>query len=54
MSDKQLIKCRIERDYWDADGERHRAGTEVELPVEAAIDGIETGALTRVKEPAKK
>ena len=49
MSEK-MVKCRIERDYWDADGVRHVAGTQVELPVEAAMDGMETGALTRVKE----
>lgn len=50
---EKLIKCRIVRDFWDADGERHRAGTEVELPVDAALDGIETGALSRVKDAKK-
>ena len=53
MTDK-LVKVRIERDFWDAEGTRHRAGTEVDVPVEAALDGIETGALSRVKEDAKK
>lgn len=51
MTDK-LVKVRIERDFWDAEGARHRAGTEVDVPVEAALDGIETGALSRVKETA--
>lgn len=51
---EKLVRVRIERDFWDADGTRHRAGTEVEVPVEAALDGVETGALSRVKEDAKK
>lgn len=45
----RLIAVRIERDFWDADGERHRKGTVVEVPVDAALDGVETGALSRVK-----
>lgn len=46
---EKLIAVRIERDFWDASGERHRKGTVVEVPVEAALDGVETGALSRVK-----
>lgn len=53
MTDK-LVRVRIERDFWDADGTRHRAGTEVDVPVEAALDGVETGALSRVKAEVKK
>lgn len=49
---EKLVKVRIERDFWDADGTRHRAGTEVDVPVDAALDGVETGALSRVKAPA--
>ncbi len=49
---EKLVLVRIERDYWDDEGTRHRAGTQVEVPVEAAMDGIETGALSRVKAPA--
>ena len=45
----QTVRCPIARDYWDQDGIRHVAGTEVEVSVEAAFDGIETGALTRVR-----
>lgn len=46
---EKLIPVRIERDFWDADGKRHRKGTIVEVPVETALDGVETGALSRVK-----
>lgn len=44
-----LIEVSILRDFWDQDGTRHRAGTVVKVPVEAALDGIESGALARVK-----
>lgn len=44
-----LIKCVILRDTWDEDGKRHPAGSEVELPAEAAMDGVEAGTLSRVK-----
>lgn len=57
MADK-LITVRINRDFWakNHDGEvtRHRKGTEIDVPVEAALEGIETGALSRVKIDAKK
>jgi hypothetical protein len=52
MSEK-LVKCVILRDFWDNDGKRHTAGTEVDLPVEAALDGVESGSLARVKEAKK-
>lgn len=45
----QTIPVRIKRDIWDEDGKRHRKGTIIELPVEAAMDGVESGAVTRVK-----
>ena len=44
------IKCLVLRDYWDAEGARVPAGTEVTLEAEAAIDGVEAGTLSRVKE----
>ena len=47
------IKCLVLRDYWDADGERVCAGSEVNLPAEDAIDGVESGALSRVKDADK-
>lgn len=50
---EKLIKVEIVRDTWDADGVRHRAGTVTEVPVDAAIEGIESGALKSVKEPKK-
>lgn len=51
MTDKneKTVKCRILRDTWDADGNRNRAGSEVNLPVEAAMDGVEAGTVERVK-----
>jgi len=47
---EKTILCTILRDFWDADGKRHAAGTEVAVPVEAAMDGVEVGALARVKD----
>lgn len=46
---EKLVTVRIERDFWDGEGNRHHAGTIVEVPVEAALDGVESGALSRVK-----
>lgn len=46
---EKLIPVRILRDFWDADGVRHHKGTVVEVPVDAALDGVESGALSRVK-----
>lgn len=46
---EKLIPVRINRDFWDSEGTRHRKGTVVEVPVEAALDGVESGALSRVK-----
>lgn len=43
------VTCEILRDFWDAEGERHRAGTIVEVSVAEALDGIESGALRRAK-----
>lgn len=43
------VKCVILRDFWDENGERHRKGTEVDLPVDAAFEGIESGKVARVK-----
>lgn len=49
---EKTIKCIILRDFWDAEGERQPAGKEIDLPAEEAMDGVESGALSRVK--AKK
>ncbi|WP_454916544.1 hypothetical protein [Xanthobacter sediminis] len=41
---------RVARDYWPADGgERVRKGAIVELTADEALDGLESGALTRVR-----
>lgn len=41
---------RISRDYWDEKGKRHRKGKIVEMTADDAQDGLEAGALTRVKD----
>lgn len=48
-SKEKTVKCVILRDYWDDEGNRHRKGREVEVPIEAAFDGVESGILARVK-----
>lgn len=51
----QTVAVRVLRDHWvenPADAEnptRIRKGTIVDVPVEAAMDGMEAGALARVK-----
>lgn len=47
--EEKTVECEILRDVWDEDGTRHRKGKVVSLPVEAAMDGVEVGALRRVK-----
>jgi hypothetical protein len=49
----ETIKCVVLRDYWDEAGERVPAGTEVDMPIADAMDGVEAGTLSRVK-AAKK
>lgn len=52
MSKERLIPVRVLRDYWigePGNAERIRKGTVVEVPVDAALDGVESGALERVK-----
>lgn len=44
------IKCEILRDTWDKDGKRHPKGTLVDIPVEAAMDGVEQGHWKRARE----
>ncbi len=48
-NEQTLMDVEILRDFWDADGVRHPAGTVVSIPVEAAMDGAEKGALRRAK-----
>ena len=40
----------VQRDVWTAEGKRVRKGTEAELTAEQAQDGVESGALKRLKE----
>ena len=47
------VDVEILRDFWDVDGERHRAGTVISVPLEAAFEGIESGTLRRVKKDGK-
>jgi len=42
------------RDRWNEDGVRLVAGTHVDFPVDQAMDGVENGSLSRVKEAPKK
>lgn len=55
MTKEQTVKVRVLRDYWlapNADGteNRVRAGSVIEVPVNAALDGIETGMVERIKD----
>lgn len=43
------IPVLVNRDYWDVGGNRIRKGSVVEVSVEDALDGVESGALSRVK-----
>ena len=43
------IRCIVLRDYWDAAENRVRAGEVVSLPVDIAMDGVESGSLARAK-----
>ena len=49
MSEKK-IKMTVLRDFWPEADVRVRAGTVVEMDVDAAMDGMEKGLLARVKE----
>jgi len=48
----KLVTVRVMRDYWvgkPGEAERIRKGTVVDVPIETALDGIESGVLERVK-----
>jgi hypothetical protein len=45
---QQTVLCTIVRAFWTDDG-RVNEGTEVSLPIEQAMDLIESGAVIRVK-----
>ena len=49
MAEPKKFEYEVQRDVWTADGERIVKGTIAELTAEDAQDGIESGALKRVK-----
>lgn len=49
-SKPSTVECVVLRDYWDENGDRHRAGRIEEVSVEEAFDGIEKGTLKRRKD----
>jgi hypothetical protein len=48
---EKKVMARVLRDFWPTDDDRDRvkAGTEVEVTMEALLDGMEKGVLERVK-----
>ena len=56
---ENMVRVVINRDFWaknDVEGQpaiRFRKGSEIDVPIAAALDGIESGALSRVKPEAK-
>ena len=46
---EKMVDCVVLRDYWDADDNRVTAGTVISLEIEQAMDGVESGALSRYK-----
>lgn len=57
MADKKATVA-IARDYWDENEVRHRAGTEIIVPIEDALRGVASGAMVLVSieedEPKKR
>ena len=49
MAAEKKVLARVLRDYWTEDGDRISAGREVEVPLEALVEGMEKGILERVK-----
>lgn len=43
------VSVKVLRDFWDENGNRVGKGTIVDVSVDAALDGVESGALARVK-----
>ena len=54
MADEKQVKVRIKRDYWDENGVRVPAGTELLIPISAALEGVEGGVLETVKDEKPK
>jgi hypothetical protein len=49
VAEAGTFACRVLRDYWPEEDVRIRAGTVVHVDAVAAMDGIESGILSRVK-----
>lgn len=49
VAEVPMVPCVVQRDFWDAEGNRHPKGKVIRVSVEAALDGVESGALSRQK-----
>lgn len=47
---EKMVACTVLRDFWPEEDVRVAAGTIIEVPVAAAMDGVENGTLSRVKD----
>jgi hypothetical protein len=47
---EKKIKCVVLRDFWPEADQRVHAGTVMEFTPEQAMDGVEAGLLSRVKD----
>ena len=47
---EKTVKCVVLRDYWPTEDNRVKAGSIVDVSPEDAMDGVEAGRLSRVKE----
>lgn len=47
-----MVRCTVLRDFWptEEDKDRVRAGSMIEVPAEEAMDGVESGMLSRVRD----
>jgi hypothetical protein len=50
---EKTIKCVVMRDFWNENEVRVDAGSVIDVPVEQAMDGVESGALSRAKDGKK-
>lgn len=46
---KDAVQCVVLRDFWPEEGNRVVKGTVVEMTPDQAMDGIEAGAVRRLK-----
>lgn len=46
---EKMVKVRVLRAFWPEEDQRVEKGTEIEVTVEQALDGVENGMLERVK-----